>query len=169
VPVDHGQHWTAWLLEWAHYTRRAFVAQPALLNQFVNGSIAVERMAPHMDAVFGVLTRQGFTPADAFDAYDLVNECALGATLAEIRQAHDGQAGQPLSEFGGVLESGSTDSLPHLRRVASASTRTRGHFTDRIVTLLIGIAARRGEPWEPILDLNYTASGPPSPVGIMHP
>ena len=44
MPVDHGQHWTAWLLEWARYSHDAFVAQPALLGQFLNGSLGVERM-----------------------------------------------------------------------------------------------------------------------------
>ncbi|MGH8978055.1 MAG: TetR/AcrR family transcriptional regulator, partial [Acidimicrobiia bacterium] len=35
LPVDHGQHWAEWLLECARYSHDAFVAQPALLAQFV--------------------------------------------------------------------------------------------------------------------------------------
>ena len=65
VPVDHGQHWTAWLLEWARYSHDAFVAQPALLGQFLNGSLGVERMVTHVDAAIGVLTRQGFSVTEA--------------------------------------------------------------------------------------------------------
>ncbi|HEX5097651.1 MAG TPA: helix-turn-helix domain-containing protein, partial [Acidimicrobiia bacterium] len=35
LPVDRGQHWAAWLLEWAQYSHDAFVAQPELLGQFL--------------------------------------------------------------------------------------------------------------------------------------
>ena len=41
IPVDTGQHWSAWLLEWARYSYDEFVAQPALLGEFVVGSLGV--------------------------------------------------------------------------------------------------------------------------------
>ena len=87
LPVDHGQHWSAWLLEWARYSHDAFVAQPALLGQFLTGSLGIDRMVTHVDAVLGVLTRQGFTALEALDAYALVSQSAVGAAVAEIREA----------------------------------------------------------------------------------
>jgi AcrR family transcriptional regulator len=170
VPVDHGQHWTAWLLEWAYYVHDAFVAQPALLGQFLSGSISIEHMAEHMDAVLGVLTRQGFSPRDAIEAYGLVNDCALGAAVTEIRQIEAARAGRELfTEYRRMLTHEPSDALPNLRKVATITIPMKRDVTDRILTLLIGIAARRGESWKPILSLKHTASGPSPDVGILHP
>jgi AcrR family transcriptional regulator len=154
VPVDHGQHWTAWLLEWAQYSHDAFVAQPALLGQFVNGSLGVERMVAHVDAVVGVLTRQGFTPGEAVDAYDLVSECALGAAVSETRFAEAARSGRPvLAEYHRVLATQPPDALPHLRNLVSSLAGRAGSFVDHVVTVLVGIAIRRGEEWRGFLDL----------------
>jgi AcrR family transcriptional regulator len=154
VPVDHGQHWTAWLLEWAEYSHDAFVAQPALLGQFLNGSLGVERMVTHVDAVVGVLTRQGFTPAEAVDAYDLVSECALGAAVSEIRFGEAARSGRPvLAEYHRVLATEPPDAFPHLRTLVSSLDGRPGSFVDHVVTVLVGIAIRRGEDWRSILDL----------------
>ena len=169
VPEDHGQHWTAWLLEWAHYVHGAFVAQPALLGQFLSGSISIERMAPHMDAVLGVLTRQGFSPRDAIEAYGLVNDCALGAAVTEIREIEAARSGRQLStEYSQLLVHEPSDALPNLRKIAASTTPVKSDVTDRILTLLVGIAARRGESWRPILDLKHTATPAPD-VGMLHP
>ena len=170
VPIDHGQHWTAWLLEWAHFVHDAFVTQPALLGQYLSGSIAVDRMVPHMDAMFGVLSRQGFSPVEAFEAYGLVNDCALGSAVAEIRQMKSpGTHRQPFSEYSGILAEQPNDALPHLRRVALSTTGMKSQFGDRVRTLLIGIAVRRGDHWESILDLTYIPAKLTSLDGLLHP
>jgi AcrR family transcriptional regulator len=154
VPVDRGQHWTAWLLEWARYSHDAFVAQPALLGQFLNGSLGVERMVAHVDAVVGVLTGHGFSPREAVDAYDLVSECALGAAVSEIRFATATRSGRSvLAEYHRVLATEPSDALPHLRNVVATLDGRAGDFVDHVITVLIGIAVRRGETWQPLLEL----------------
>jgi AcrR family transcriptional regulator len=85
VPRDEGQHWAAWLAEWAEYARTAFVTQPGLLEQFVNGTLAMDRMVPHIDAVISFMERQGFSPDDAMAAYTLVGAVAIGIAASEIR------------------------------------------------------------------------------------
>lgn len=158
IPVDRGQHWTEWLLEWARYSHDAFLAQPALLGQFINGSVGVERMVVHIDAVVGVLTGQGFTAAEAADAYRLVSQCALGAAVGEIREAEAASAGRPaIAEYHRVLAQQPPDALPHLRKLVATYGAGAG-FTDGIVTVMVGIAVRRGEPWEPILALATSAT-----------
>ena len=87
VPVDHGQHWAEWLLEWAQYMHRAFVAEPELMNQFLHRAIGVERMVLHVDAMLALLLRHGFDPHDAMDAYVQVSQCAIGAALTDLREA----------------------------------------------------------------------------------
>ena len=152
VPVDHGQHWSAWLLEWATYSHDAFVAQPALLGQFLNSSLGVDRMVTHVDAVIGVLSRQGFSPAEAVDAYEIVSDCALGCAVGEIRQGQAARAGRPVAaEYLRVLATRPDDELPHLRALVAAKDAHQADFTERVLTVLAGIAVRRGEPWEQVL------------------
>jgi AcrR family transcriptional regulator len=169
VPTDHGQHWTAWLQEWGHYSHDAFVAQPALLGQFLNGSLGVERMVTHVDAAIGVLTRQGFSITEAIDAYEIVSDCALGAAVGEIRATESARAGRPvIAEYHRLLATLPQDELPHLRKLVGTPRDATASFSERILTVLVGIAVRRGEPWQRIVDLQPVASEPRSPVGLMH-
>ncbi len=169
VPKDRGQHWTMWLLEWAHYSHDAFVAQPALLLQFLNGSLGVDRMVEHVDAVVGVLTRQGFTPVEAVEAYEVVSACALGVAVGRIREEASEQAGRPVTaEYERVLAMQPPDALPHLRRLLAADEQPSTDLTARIETVLRGIAARRNEPWEGIRDAR-TAGRDAPPGVLMHP
>jgi AcrR family transcriptional regulator len=169
LPVDHGQHWTAWLLECARYSHDAFVAQPALLAQFVNGSLGFDRMAVHMDTVIGVLTRHGFSAPEAIDAHETVIECALGAAVTEIRTAESARAGRPIiAEYHRVLAVQPPEALPHLRQLLSTHS-PRADFTERTLTVLVGIAVRRGEPWQPILELRGDSSRVAPNADFMHP
>lgn len=168
VPIDQGQHWTAWLLEWARYSHDAFVSQPQLLNQFVQGSIGVERMVTHVDAVVGLLMRSGFTAPEALDAYMVVSECAVGAAVSEIREAEAARSGRPvIAEYHRALAQRAPDELPHLRQLVAAVPSARADFTDRIRTVLVGIAVRRGEAWESIAALGAPVGG--TPIEMLHP
>jgi AcrR family transcriptional regulator len=147
LPADRGQHWTAWLLEWARYSHDAFVAQPELLSQFLNGSIGVDRMVVHVDAVVGFLTRHGFSLAEALDAFMVVSECALGAAVGDIRDAEATRAGRPImSEYHRALSQHGPDELPHLRALVGSVTRVTADFDEHVRTVLVGIAVGRGEP-----------------------
>ncbi len=153
VPVDRGQGWAEWLLEWSRYAYDAFVAQPQLVDQFRQGTISVDRMVVHVDAVIGLLARQGFTLVEARDAYGLVSECAVGAAINRLRDAESARGGHDLvAEYHRVLADRAADELPNLRRLA-ADPAPAPTLDDQIVTVLIGIAVRRGEPWQPISSL----------------
>jgi AcrR family transcriptional regulator len=153
VPVDHGQGWAEWLLEWSRYAYDAFVAQPQLVDQFRRGTISVDRMVVHVDAVIGLLTREGFSLAEARDAYGLVSQCAVGAAINRIRDSESARDGHGLvAEYHRALAARRPDELPHLRRLV-AEHRPAPTVDEQIVTVLVGIAVRRGEPWAPILTL----------------
>ena len=87
LPRDHGQHWAVWCYEWADYVRRAFVADPALLGEFLNGAFGPEWMAAHMDTAIGVCARGGLPDRAGLEAFTLVSECALGAAISEVHFA----------------------------------------------------------------------------------
>jgi AcrR family transcriptional regulator len=167
VPVDHGQHWTEWLLEWAQYMHRAFVAQPELMNQFLHRAIGVERMVVHVDAMLALLLRHGFEAHEAMDTYVLVSQCALGAALTDIREAEGAREGRPdIVEYHRAIAMRPPEELPSLRALAATPRVTdRPSFEDRIVTLLVGIAVRRGEPWQGIVALANEEEAPPA----LHP
>jgi len=65
LPKDRGQHWAVWLYEWAHYNRDAFMAQPELLKQFIEGAIGADRTAATYEVVLSTLVREGFSIREA--------------------------------------------------------------------------------------------------------
>jgi AcrR family transcriptional regulator len=152
IPVDRDQHWTEWLLEWARYSHDAFVAQPELLNQFVNGTIGVDRMLPQLDAAIGLLMRHGFEPEAAMDAYNLVSACAIGIAVGEIRAAEAARSGRPvIAEYHRAVAQAGDDRLTHIRTLVGSINQVRSDFDDRIRTVLVGIAVRRGDSADDVL------------------
>jgi AcrR family transcriptional regulator len=167
MPVDHGQHWAVWLHEWADYNRRAFSHDPELLKHFIDGAVGPELTAPAIDRAIGPCMAQGFTARQALEAYDLVCECALGSAIAAIRQERSRREGSPFDlEIRTLIARG--DELPHLERLLAEGGPGAGEaspdaelarFQRQVITVLAGIAALRGEPWDPIQPL-LPASAP---------
>jgi AcrR family transcriptional regulator len=153
LPGDRGQHWTEWLLEWSRHAFEAFVAQPEMLNQVQRGVFTIDRMVVVVDAVVAKLTGQGFTEVEALEAYNLISRVAVGAAVHAIRQKDLGNDRQ--SEYHRALAGRPEGELPHLRRLVAAIDEENRppSLEDEVATALVGIAARRGEPWEPILVL----------------
>lgn len=154
LPEDHGQHWAVWLYECAVHNRRAFVAEPGLLKQFVDGAIGADKNSDSMDTVLGTLVRQGFTIHEARLAYGLISEFAIGAAVSTIRERLAAVEGRPtLAEFHRVLAVRDPGELPHIRAlVADITTNPTTGFHESLVTILRGIAAERGSRWGPIED-----------------
>ena len=154
LPVDRGQHWAVWFQEWALYIKEAFVRDPGLFAQYVNGAIGFEVMAEPVNTALGVCLRQGFTPGEALRAYDLVSECALGAAVTRLRERD-----LPFEpELRRVVALGDRD-LPHLELLAATPGALEPMpFTEQGHTDLAGIAARRGEDWSEISALLAAAS-----------
>jgi AcrR family transcriptional regulator len=147
LPVDRGQHWAVWLYEWAVYTRSAFVSDPGLLRQYTDGAIGMEVMADNIETALALCVRQGFSASEALNAYHLVQECALGAAVSQIREDQERAEGRPFHrELRRVLALGEQH-LPHLEVLSGeAEFEPSGRFRDQVTTILIGLAARRGVP-----------------------
>jgi AcrR family transcriptional regulator len=152
LPLDHGQHWAVWLIEWATYQRDAFLQQPELLVQFLVGAIEADRIVDTIDASMGLLVRQGFTSRDALLAYQMVSECSIGYAVGEIRDRESTAAGRPaIAEYHRVLAQRRDDELPYLRAlIAEQSSGDEWTFEQHLITILMGLATRRGDPWPPI-------------------
>jgi AcrR family transcriptional regulator len=152
LPEDRGQHWAVWLLEWATYSRTAFLAQPGLLSQYLEGAISAESIAGNVDTILGHLVGQGFTILEADAAYGLVMSCALGSAVNVIRETEAEAAGRSVqATHEGVLAAHAPDELVHLRALLTAArAQGRRSFEDQIATVIRGIAADRGLRWPPI-------------------
>jgi AcrR family transcriptional regulator len=155
LPEDRGQHWALWLLEWAGYNRSAFLAQPGLLSQYLEGALSAEAIAGNIDTILGLLVRQGFTVLEANAAYELVTSCALGSAVSVIREREAEEQGRSLAAMHrDVLAALDPDELPYMRALmAEIRSVGRRSFHQQITTVLCGIAAERGLDWPPIAAL----------------
>jgi hypothetical protein len=112
-----------------------------------------------------------------------VSQCAIGAALTDLREAEGAREGRPdIVEYHRAIAMKPPEELPSLRLLATTPRLTpRPTFEDRICTLLVGIAVRRGEPWEhiPALATRTTAgaerdddgasNGNVAGIGALHP
>jgi Tetracyclin repressor-like, C-terminal domain len=140
------------LFEWAEHARRAFVREPEILRQFSSGTLGLARMLEAIDTALSLLVEQGFTELDALDAFYLVTQSAVGAAVTQLRDlkmADDGHAVD--DEFNGLLERRPASELVHLRRLSAAGASMSRSFDDKIVTVLAGLAVRRGEDWQDVV------------------
>ena len=151
LPADTGQHWAVWLLEWATYTRDAFVADPALLDHFVDADISAEVMAPRIEVILAALARHGFTAAQAREAYELVSAQAIGSAVAAIRDDRASQRGDlPARAALGSLARRRPDELPVIRALSDAddtpgAPEADDAFVHGLRTVLAGLALHRGD------------------------
>jgi len=152
-PQDTGQHWDEWLREWARHVYASYVEEPEILVQFMSGALKWESMVDVVDSVIKVLGRAGFEPADAVAAFGTVAQCAVGAAVQEIRERGAASEGRStLAELHRMVAARPPDELTGLRALlALPPIRYGAGFEDHLTTVLVGIAARRGEDWGPVL------------------
>ena len=144
LPRDHGQHWAVWCYEWADYVRRAFVADPALLGEFLNGAFGPEWMAGHMDTAIGVCVRGGLPDRAGLEAFTLVSECALGAAISEVHFARAAPDGRTPEAGLRLLAYRDAGELAHLHRLSVSGSLGPPSFAVAVSAMLTGIAVRYG-------------------------
>jgi AcrR family transcriptional regulator len=145
-PVDEGQHWAQWLAEWAWFTFGSFIADPGLLEQYLDGGISVDAILDIEDQVLTVLVRQGFSEREALAAFHFVTTMTLGFAVGEVRErrARAG-VGQPL-DLPAILARRGPDELPNLRRLVAEGGRPPvPTFAEHLTDALVAVALRRGD------------------------
>ncbi len=130
LPNHEGKHWSEWLREWGRYSRQAFVDEPEVFGQYLSGAVSWDQVAEVVDSAVQILTRQGFTPAAALQAWGAVGTCAIGSAALAIRDRATAASAHPMVGGLGDLEA---------------------EFEEELTTVLVGLAVRRGEPWEIVL------------------
>jgi AcrR family transcriptional regulator len=159
LPVDAGQHWGQWLLDWANYNRAVFTAQPGLLAQYLEGVIPPDAVLHNLESILSVLVREGFSVEDANAAYELVVSCALGTVVGERWQrASAGGDRDVATRYRRILKATPRRQLAHVRSLFSSKV-PRPTFEDRIETVLRGIAAVHGLRLRALLHATAVQSG----------
>ena len=166
IPQDTGQHWAVWLQEWAAYNHDIFLAQPALLAQYLEGAIPMETIAVNVDRILGLLVRDGFTVLDANAAYEVVTACALGSAViatprtscdrvgslpAEGARGGGGQPSRPRAAAPGSPPPGAPARRPTLLPGARSHRVARHRVGARRGLVVRAGGARRSRPrlWRP--------------------
>ncbi|WP_131803374.1 TetR/AcrR family transcriptional regulator [Pseudofrankia sp. EUN1h] len=152
LPADRGQHWALWLLESADILRRRFVESPALLAQFMSGAFGLDQMVDVLEAVIAALVGKGFGAREAFEAYVLVTQGAMGAAVGEIRRRQIDETNHPIAlEYQRVFAQRDPSDLAHLRAMLADGPPPESRPDDQLTTVLAGIAARRGDDWRDVV------------------
>jgi AcrR family transcriptional regulator len=84
LPLDRGQPWTEWMLDYGRFVFDAQVHQPELIGQILASTYNSFREAQHLEQIFEVLTARGFTVGEADIIRRRVAEAVNGAAIAEI-------------------------------------------------------------------------------------
>jgi hypothetical protein len=96
-----------------------------------------------------------------------VSQCAIGSAYNSLRHSDLLRGGESVAlEYQRAFASRGPGELPHLRKLAGTVDASPS-FEDEIVTVLVGIAVRRGEPWQAILELAPDPGG--AAVFPLHP
>lgn len=166
APEDCGQHWDEWLREWARHVYLSFVEEPEVLSQYLTGALRWESMVSVVDSVIQVLGRAGFDPLDAMGAFNTVARYAVGAAAHELRDRGAAAEGRStMLELHRMVATRSPEELAGVRALLAVSPINVGtRFEDQLTTVLVGIAARRGEDWRSIMD-RAASGGPPQEPG----
>src|SRR3954452_20197687 len=86
LPIDHGQPWPEWLLDYSRFVYDALVAQPELVGQILAGTVNTLRMTQHLERFFAVLVARDFTVDQAYDTYRRLTDATVGAASSTIGQ-----------------------------------------------------------------------------------
>jgi hypothetical protein len=130
------------------------VEEPEILVQFMNGGLRWDAMGDVVDSVIQVLGRAGFDPVEAMSAFDTAAQCAVGAAVHEIRARAAAEEGRSLlSEWHRIVAGRAPDELVGLRALLDRPPiRPASDFEEHLTTVLVGLAVRRGEAWEPVAE-----------------
>lgn len=144
-PVYGGEHWSVWLAVYARYIRGAFASQPALLEQFVAGSIDDDTQLALIDEALNALCQQGFEVDQALIAWAAVTDMAIGSGIEQVRERRkiaDGRAWPALILAASARRTASKFAV--LPAVVSLDPYSDDAFEERLAILMSGIAARYG-------------------------
>jgi len=145
LPVDHGQPWTEWLLDYARFVYDALVAQPELIGQILAGTVNTIRMTQHLEGFFAVLVGRGFTVPEAHDAYRRLNDAIVGAATSTISRTATIESGHPLQkDLQLAVKALGADNVPLVDELVRDRHFAKSDPFDTVRLVVDALAAARG-------------------------
>ena len=147
LPVDRGQPWTDWLLEYGRFVFDAIVDQPEIIGQILAGTYNSIREAQHLEQVFAVLERHGFSVVDAYTIWQRFIAAVDGAAVMEIGSRAATDAGHTRADdLRRAVAALGVDTVPHLDELVSSTVPTPEHRAFETAELVLESLARRYSP-----------------------
>jgi AcrR family transcriptional regulator len=147
LPPDRGQPWDRWLLEYGRFVYDALVVQPQIIGQILSGSYNTVRMVQHLEGVFTVLTRNGFTFAEAEAARRRLFRAVTGAAFSEVsRRASESSGHVPQDDLRRAAAALGPDSVPLVHEfLQSEAASEREESFDEVRRTVQAMRAERSD------------------------
>ncbi len=151
LPPDRGQPWDRWLLEYGRFVYDALVAQPQIIGQMLAGSYNTVRMVQHLEGVFTVLTRNGFTVAEAEAARRRLFRAVTGAAFSEVsRRASESSGHVPQDDLRRAATALGPDAVPLVHEfLHSEVSSEREDLFDEVRRTVEAMRAERSDASRP--------------------
>jgi AcrR family transcriptional regulator len=148
LPRHKDEPWPEWLREIGWYLRARLIAHPLALVHHLEGAVTDEGVI-HLEYTLDVLSRFGFSPVEALDAFQAVAQLAVGASVDSVRERELAQTGNATIARIHNTMALNPDGLPRVRELLIAAAHgLPDRFDSRLTLVLMGIAEMRGETWE---------------------
>ncbi len=146
LPAQDHAHWAEWMIGYASALRAALRRFPGKISHVHPGAPDTPTSLDHVDTVLAVLSRAGFSDADALVTFLFVVDVVFGFVHREMETAAEMRAGRDYHNlfYRALVERGPTE-LPVLRRLSLSESGPDEQFADTLRTALAGVAVRRGE------------------------
>jgi hypothetical protein len=146
LPAQDHAHWAEWMVGYARALRAALGRFPGRISHVHPGAPDTPTSLDHVETVLAVLTRAGFSDAEALVTFLLVVDAVFGFVHREMETAAEMRAGRDFHQlFYRALAERRPDELPVLRRLSFNESVPDEQFAETLRTVLAGIAVRRGE------------------------
>ena len=147
-PDDEGQHWSAYVMDYAHAVYDSLAGESQLITCFIDGGLGPEVEIETADGFVAALAARGFALNEAMQLMRSVGQIVVGAAAASAHVRAINATGATLgSVTRRALAHRGEDEVPTLRRCADAYADETSmiDWKPAVERVLRSVAAERGE------------------------
>ena len=147
-PVDRGQHWSAFVNEYARALFDLLTGESQLIARYIDGGLGPEVEIDSVELFLNALVTRGFAPEEAMRLFRSTGQIVMGTAVAWAHsRAMQGAGTSHASAARLALAHRDEDELPLLRSCMKdyCDEARRCDWEETLTHLLRGVAARRGE------------------------
>jgi AcrR family transcriptional regulator len=152
-PKDIGRHWTGHAIAYARALYQLLSGDPQLIESYMRGRIGPEVEVDHAETWLRAMSQWGFPPEEALHLLRSVGLVVMGAAVNEVHDRSLKLDGASYSERARQVVRDRSDELPLLGDQVEGFARETplSSWEETLLMLLRGVAAKRGEPFDPAI------------------